>query len=124
MALLKKKISIRHFDDTNVIDPRIVALRDCINATANNDFGKDEAYVRVTLSDKRILESHVDHALGSIEQPMTDEDLDKKLHDLADSVIGDKTVDHLSRICWGIDSELDASIIIRAACGLLSEEHY
>ena len=121
IALLKKEIRIHHFDDNNVIDPQVIALRDCIEAMTSDEFSKDEAHVRITLADGRILECHVDHAIGSIDQPMSDEALNAKLHDLADRVIGNQAVDRLSQVCWGIEREPDASIIVRAACGSLSE---
>jgi len=116
VSLIDRRISIRQFDDSRVVDPEVLSLRDRVEATVNKEFARDEALVRITLEDGRILEQHVDHALGSIERPMDDSMLTEKLHDLADDVIGKRAADTLAEKCWDIERIPDASAIVNAAC--------
>jgi hypothetical protein len=44
----------------------------------------DEARVKITLKDGRVLNKHVTHAIGSLERPMGDADLNAKFHVLVD----------------------------------------
>ena len=117
VALIERRIGIRQFSDTCVADPLVVALRDRVEARPNEAFARDEAMVRVRLSDGRLLERHVAHALGSSERPMDDAALSAKLHDLADGVIGECAAGLLAERCWNIERTPDASAIVAAACG-------
>ena len=117
VALIDRRISIRQFSDACVADPRVVALRDRIEARPNEAFSRDEAVVRVRLSDERVLERHVAHALGSIERPLDDAALGAKLHDLVDGIIGERAAGLIERRCWNIEREPDAAVIVSAACG-------
>ncbi|HSR13819.1 MAG TPA: MmgE/PrpD family protein [Thermodesulfobacteriota bacterium] len=117
VALIDGRIGIGQFKDSCVADPQVIALRDRIQAGSSEKFARDEAVVRVKLSDGRVLERHVNHAMGSIERPLQDAELTAKLHDLADGVIGEKTAKALEERCWGVESLTDASDIAAAACG-------
>ncbi|HQR11670.1 MAG TPA: MmgE/PrpD family protein [Casimicrobiaceae bacterium] len=76
------------FDDEVVQRSDVIALRDRIQATVDPTIAEDAANVTVTLADGRRLHLLVPHAIGSIERPLTDDDLAAKFHDLADPVIG------------------------------------
>ncbi len=117
VALIERRISIRQFSDTCVADPFVAALRGRVEARSNEAFARDEAVVRVRLSDECILERHVAHALGSTERPLDDAALGAKLHDLADGVIGESASGLLEERCWNIERAPDASAIVAAACG-------
>ncbi len=41
----------------------------------------------VTLNDGRTIHRHIDHAIGSVEKPMTDAQLEAKFKDLADGIL-------------------------------------
>ncbi len=117
VALIDRRIGIRQFSDACVADPLVVALRDRVEARPNEAFTRDEALVRVKLSDGRLLERHVAHALGSSERPLDDAALSAKLHDLAGGVIGERAAGLLAEHCWNVERTPDASAIVAAACG-------
>jgi 2-methylcitrate dehydratase PrpD len=117
VALIDCRIGIDQFNEAYMTDPVVVALRDRVEASVNELFNRDEACIRVTLANGRIIERHVDHALGSIERPMNDQALTVKLHDLTDGVIGAHAAGLLAERCWGVERALDASTIVAAACG-------
>ena len=68
-----------------------------------------------TLKDGRKLERHVEHALGTLERPMSDADLEAKFRGLADGILSKKQADEVIRLCWTVETLPDAGAIARAA---------
>jgi len=115
LALLNDTIGIRHFDDAFVADAEVVALRDRIDATVVPDFAKDEARARVEMIDGTVHEEHVPHAVGGIDLPMTDAQLEAKLCDLVERPLGAAGARRLARTCWGLLDSADAGVVAREA---------
>ena len=76
------------FADDVVARADVIALRDRIHAAADDTIGEDSADVTITCRDGRRLHTLVRHAIGSLERPMTDADLERKFHGLVDPVLG------------------------------------
>ncbi|MFN0305015.1 MAG: MmgE/PrpD family protein [Burkholderiales bacterium] len=112
VALLNGVVSIRQFSDACVTDSVVIGIRDRVTATTNPQFKKDEAHVRLILIDGRVLEHHVDHALGSAERPMRDAELDAKFHDLADGVLGVPAATQLLHACRNLERLPDAARLV------------
>jgi len=87
------------FSDAVVNDPRVVALRNKVRATI--DDGIDEAAVQVTavLQDGRRVEVRVDHAIGSLENPLSDAQLEAKFDSLVAPVLGAARARELTGAC-------------------------
>ena len=66
----------------------MIALRDRIEAAADDAIGEASADVTIHCRDGRRLHTLVRHAIGSLERPMTDADLQRKFHGLVDPVLG------------------------------------
>ncbi len=115
VGLQNDTVGIRHFDDAVVADPDVIALRDRIDATAVPGFAKDEAKVRVVMDDGSEHVEHVPHAIGGIDQPMTDAQLEAKLCDLVERPLGTERGRRLARTCWGLADEKDAAVVARSA---------
>ncbi|NBU45351.1 MAG: MmgE/PrpD family protein, partial [Betaproteobacteria bacterium] len=90
------------YADDIVNRPDMVALRRKIVATVDDRI--DEAAVEVTavLTNGTSIALRVDHAIGSLERPMTDAMLARKFHDQADPVLGASQVEALIQACWGL----------------------
>jgi 2-methylcitrate dehydratase PrpD len=71
--------------------------------------------VRLTLKDGRSLEKYVEHAIGSKEVPMTNEQLEAKFRGLADDIIGPEQAARLLALAWSIEELADAAEICRMA---------
>jgi 2-methylcitrate dehydratase PrpD len=95
------------FSDAVVNDPRVVALRDKVHATVDDSI--DEASVRVTavLKDGRRVEVRVDHAIGSLKNPLSDAQLEAKFGALAAPVLGEARAREITRSCWSLASLAD-----------------
>jgi len=115
IALRDRAIGIRHFSDACVNDPLLITLRDRVVARADDHLATDAARIVVRCAGGRVIEHRVDHALGSVERPLSDTQLDAKLHDLADPVLGAARTSALADAIRSLDSLPDAGDVVRLA---------
>jgi 2-methylcitrate dehydratase PrpD len=85
----------------------VVALRNKVQATVDDSI--DEAAVRVTavLTDGRRVKVNVDHAIGSLENPLTDAQLEAKFASLVVPVLGQARTDEITQHCRTLASVAD-----------------
>jgi 2-methylcitrate dehydratase PrpD len=95
------------FSDALVVRGDVTALRDRIHATVDASIAEDAAGVTVTLTDGRTLHVFVAHAIGSLDRPMSDADLERKFHDLVDPVLDTTRARDLVRILDDIGAAPD-----------------
>ncbi|MCZ8293455.1 MAG: MmgE/PrpD family protein [Hylemonella sp.] len=82
----------------------MVALRRKVVATVDDSIDEASADVTAVLKDGRRVHVFVKHAIGSLENPMTDAMLETKFHDLSDPVIGKGKTAELIAACWKLGS--------------------
>jgi 2-methylcitrate dehydratase PrpD len=114
VAIIHGRAGEEEYSDTVVRDPRVVTLRDKVTATADPSVHEDAAYVTVTLTNGKVIEKHVAHAIGSLKRPMSDADLDAKFHHLVDPVTGKARAAKLIKLARDIETLADVSEIARA----------
>jgi 2-methylcitrate dehydratase PrpD len=115
VAILHGRADEREYSDTVVADPRVIALRDRVHATVDQSVRDDEAYVRITLKNGDVLERHVEHAIGSLGRPQTDEDLGAKFSGLTADILPREQSDRLLNLCWRIGELPDVSELSKAS---------
>jgi 2-methylcitrate dehydratase PrpD len=103
------------FSDQAVMDAKVIALRDRIKAEVDTAIAPDEVRMVVTMKDGRVIEHHVPHAIGSVARPMTDADLAKKFHGLADPILGKEAAGTLLAMGWRVGGMDRVAAIAEAA---------
>ena len=103
------------FSDESVLNPVTVALRKRVHIERDESIGRVQSRITILLKDGRKLERHVEHALGTLERPMSDADLEIKFRGLADGILTEKQADEVIRLCWAVETLPDAGAIARAA---------
>jgi len=93
----------------------VVELRGKVVATPDEKVREESADVTVLLKDGRREHVFVEHAIGSLERPMTDQDLDGKFHSLADPVIGKARASSLVEACWRLGNAPNVRAIAQGA---------
>lgn len=83
-----KKATPGQYEDAIVVDPSIVEVRDKVKAMADDQCRAGETHIVVTTKDGRRWEKHVDHAVGSLQNPLTDDMLDLKFMYQVEKVLG------------------------------------
>jgi len=114
IGLVLGKAGPAQYEDVVVLSDEIVSVRDRIEAEADKGLAADETYITLTLRDGRKIEKHVKHALGSLEVPMTDEQLEEKFVDQCALVLGEEGTKRASERCWGLESSKDVGEIVRS----------
>ena len=104
------------YADAVVRDPKVTAVRDRVTATVDPDMDSFlEAYATVTLRDGRKFEHHVPHALGTLQRPMSDADLEAKFKALVEPVLPAARIQRLIEMCWTVETLRDVGAIGREA---------
>ncbi|GAB1744387.1 hypothetical protein NU219Hw_g1665t1 [Hortaea werneckii] len=113
VALLYGKAGPAQYSDAIVTDPDVVRVREKVEATPTEDVGADEAHLQIHLANGQRLAKHVKHAVGSLDKPMTDEQLTEKFIDQASLVLGRAEAVAASHIAWTVTEQSDVASVLR-----------
>jgi 2-methylcitrate dehydratase PrpD len=78
VAIIDGAAGERQYSDRAVQDPGVMALRDKVCASIDSAIKPEQVDMTVTLKDGRTLHRFIEHAIGSVEVPMTDQQLEAK----------------------------------------------
>jgi 2-methylcitrate dehydratase PrpD len=113
-AIINGVAGPNQFTDDAVRDPQAIALRDRVEATVDENVSEEEAFVSITLNDGTVLDKHIEHAIGSIERPLTKGHLEQKFADQAQTALPMSQIEDVMARCWEIESLDDVSAIAEA----------
>ena len=88
------------FSDAVVTRADMVALRRKVVATVDDSIDEAAADITAVMQDGSRVHVHVEHAIGSLQNPMTDAQLEAKFHGLSDAVIGAARTKDLIQAAW------------------------
>jgi aconitate decarboxylase len=88
VGLLYGEATPSQFTDGVIRNSTVVEMRKKVKATEDEGVSRSEAYVTLIFNDGTTLENHVEHAKGSIQNPLTDEELQKKFMGQVSLAIG------------------------------------
>ena len=103
------------YADDIVNRPDMVALRRKVVATVDDSIDEASADVTAVLKDGRKLHVFVEHAIGSLQNPMTDAMLEAKFHSMSDQVIGAGQSAKLIAASWQLGSTADVRTLTQLA---------
>ncbi|MCF6411598.1 MmgE/PrpD family protein [Pseudalkalibacillus salsuginis] len=78
------------YQDDVVLRPDVVEFRSKIKPTVDPNMEEDKVKAKIVLNNGKEFSVTIDHATGSIENPMTQEHLDSKFEKLTNSIIGNE----------------------------------
>jgi 2-methylcitrate dehydratase PrpD len=98
-------------DKPRMLDPAVLALRAKVQLVPDEEMEKAEperqATVEITLNDGTVLSDHVKAVRGTVENPMTREEVEQKARDLMEPVIGKASTAALVDKILGIEKIKD-----------------
>jgi 2-methylcitrate dehydratase PrpD len=103
------------YSDEVVNRPDVLALRSKVEAIVDDGIDEASADVTVETSDGRTLHVFVEHAVGSVERPMTDEQLKAKFIEQSEPVIGSQNADKAWTLSMQLASLPDAKDLLASA---------
>lgn len=87
----------------------MVALRRKVIATVDDSIDEASADVTAVLTDGRRVHVFVEHAIGSLQRPLSDAQLEAKFADMSDRVIGAERTRDLLAACWKLGDRSNSS---------------
>jgi 2-methylcitrate dehydratase PrpD len=115
VAIVDGAAGERQFGDESVRAPATVELRRRVFPTIDPMIGKDQARVTILLKNGGRSTVFVEHAVGSVENPMSDRMLEDKFRGLADGILSPEKTRSIIDACWRADQLADAGEIARSA---------
>jgi 2-methylcitrate dehydratase PrpD len=113
VALVEGAGGEKQFSDRAVADPIVVALRGKVVPVITPGIDPAQVDMTIILKDGRTLQRHIEHAIGSVEMPMTDQQLETKFADLADGILAAAAIRRVMDACWNVEKLSDAAEIAR-----------
>ncbi len=104
------------FSDEIVRRSDMQALRRKVFATVDDSIDEASADVTAVLRDGRHVHVFVEHAIGSLQRPMSDEQLEAKFHGLTDQALGREPTQRLLKACWRVGHSPDVRELVDLAC--------
>jgi 2-methylcitrate dehydratase PrpD len=115
IAIIDGAAGEKQYSDQAVQNPRTIALRERVNTVIDPAIKPEQVDMTITLKDGRKLHKFIEHAIGSVEVPMTDKQLEVKFADLADGILPAAQARRLVDICWKLEELPSAGAIAAAA---------
>lgn len=115
LGLIEGKAGEAEFSDAVVTRPDMVAMRRRVVATVDDAIHEAGADVTAILRDGRREHVSVVHAIGSLERPMSDDDLRAKFSDLVSPVLGTACVAPLVQAAYGLGQADSVRSLVQAA---------
>ncbi|MGZ8211567.1 MAG: MmgE/PrpD family protein, partial [Burkholderiales bacterium] len=115
VALVEGAAGEAQFSDACVHDPRVVLVRERVHISPDPTLKRTQARVAITLKNGARHERYVEHALGTLQRPMSDADLEAKFRGLVEGILTPAAAQALIGLCWAVETVPDAGAIARAA---------
>jgi 2-methylcitrate dehydratase PrpD len=93
----------------------VIALRDKVRAVIDPNIRADQVDMTVTLKDGRQLHQFIERAIGSVEVPMSQAQLEAKFSDLSADILPAGQTRQLIDLCWQLEKLDDVCAITRMA---------
>ena len=103
------------FSDAVVTRPDMVALRRKVVATVDDSIDEASADVTAVLLDGRRVHVFVEHAIGSLKNPMSDTQLEAKFQGMSDAILGAGRTSELINACWAIGNAANVKVLVALA---------
>lgn len=88
VGLLDGEVGLRQFSDSRAVDADVTRLRGLIELVPSPECPRDSATIKVSRTGGESVVVHVEHARGSADRPLTDDELFTKVDRLVEPVLG------------------------------------
>ncbi|KAL6241908.1 hypothetical protein RBB50_011153 [Rhinocladiella similis] len=112
VGLLYGRAGPAEYTDEIVTNKEVIAARNKVKITVDNTLGADEVHLTMMLKEGVVLEKHVLHAVGSLQAPMTDDQLTAKFLGEASRVLGEDRARRASDAGWKIGEVEDVAAVL------------
>jgi 2-methylcitrate dehydratase PrpD len=115
VALIFGQAGEDEYSDAVVNRADVLAMRAKVHAVTDTRVSAASADVLAIMNDGTRKHLFIEHAIGSLQRPMTDADLEAKFHVQADAVLGKAKTDALIKAAWNTVSIADVGELVKLA---------
>ncbi|MFW8566367.1 MmgE/PrpD family protein [Orrella sp. 11846] len=101
-GLIFGRASEDEYADEIVNRADVVGVRNKVTAVIDNNMDEASVDATATLVDGSTVHIFVEHAIGSLQRPMTGKDLENKFHGMTDGILGAEQTSDLISACWNL----------------------
>jgi 2-methylcitrate dehydratase PrpD len=115
-GLIYGRAGEEEFSDAIVNDPFVIQTRNKVKAVVDDSI--EEAAVRVSalLKNGERVDVHIEHAIGSMQKPLSDDQLQAKFNALVVPVLGQTRADQITHACWQLGDTPDVRKLTELCC--------
>jgi 2-methylcitrate dehydratase PrpD len=107
VAFLDRAAGVLQYTDERARDPQVMALREKVSVRTDENLGKDQAWGAVVTKTGERYEHQVQHASGTVDNPMSDKAMENKFMANASPVIGEEKALHVRDAVWRLEDMHD-----------------
>ena len=115
VAIVDGAAGEKQYSNSKVQNAQIIAVRDKVTAIIDDNMKPEQVDMTIVTTDGRTLHIFIEHAIGSVEKPMTDAQLEVKFIDLVEDILPSAQVQKLIKLCWNIEQLSSAALIPQTA---------
>ncbi len=105
----------KQFSDRAVNDPRVSSMRQKVHPVVTPGIDAAQVEMTVLLKDGRTFHRFIEHAIGSVEEPMSDKQLEAKFLGLAEGILPEAQARRVMGLCWSLPELTSAGDVARTA---------
>jgi 2-methylcitrate dehydratase PrpD len=115
VAIVQGAAGEKQFSTAVVNDSAVVALRGRVTATPDASIPEDQVKIAITLKDGRKLEKFVEHAVGSLTNPMSDKALEAKFAGQCEGILPADKAQQVMQMCWDVEGLPAMDVLAKTA---------
>ncbi len=104
---------ISQFTNEKAQQPKVQALRKLVKVTASSSYRLDQASAIVRTKSGKIFESGIEHATGTVANPISDQNLEAKFLGNASQVMGKEKANSAIKSIWSLEKMANIQTLIR-----------
>ena len=117
VGLLYGKVGRKEVSAEICNNVEVASIRDRIHVTTDSQIADDAAQVKAILTDGSEVEEFIEHAKGSLANPLTEKEIEAKFVDQAEELLGMEKCQDIMMVCWNLE-ELDDVSNLTKLCSI------
>lgn len=115
VAIIEGAGGLKQFSDRAAKDPAVLALRDKVKPVVTPGIHEAQVDMTIVMKDGTKFHQFIEHAVGSVEAPLSDAELAAKFTDLADGILPAAQAKKAMDVCWNVEKLASAAEIAASA---------
>ena len=111
VAIIEGAAGLKQFSDRAARDPGVLALRGKVKPVVTQGIHEAQVDMTIVMKDGKKFNQFIEHAVGSVEAPLSDAELNAKFTDLADGILPAAQAKKAMDACWNVEKLASAAEI-------------